>query len=117
MKIDRLRANLNSTAVVLISRSSLRLSFLRNCERAVLCCAQNMDELQSIRERWKQSDFLAALHAAWHLNEAITFSAIHRLDSRLTLRDLVFRACREAVERAGSGERTKMMESIDNLLE
>jgi hypothetical protein len=79
-----------------------------------------MDAYTIVRELWLNSDYMGALTAVWKLpatdNYAYLLSSVQLRD--LTLRELVFRACRQAVavSFAGLAERQRAVQWVETFL-
>lgn len=79
-----------------------------------------MDVYVVLRELWRNSDYMGALTAAWTLpatdNYPYFLSAVQVRD--LTLRELIFRACRQAVaiSFAGQSEQQRAVHWVDAFL-
>ena len=65
---------------------------------------------------WTNQRYMDALAAAWQLGRLYTYPSVQRKDINLTLRELIFRACREAVAAAQQGRDQEVQQWLEGLL-
>lgn len=70
---------------------------------------------QAVYDFWCSQRYMPALHTAWNLGDLYTYMSLRRDD--MPIRELVVRACREAVMQAEQGRRTESLQWLVGFLQ
>ena len=71
---------------------------------------------EDVFDHWTHQRYMEALAAAWRLPRRYNYPSWQRKDINLPLRELVFRACRDAVAAAHQGRREEVQRWLEGLL-
>jgi hypothetical protein len=77
-----------------------------------------MDVNDLLGELWRNNDYMGMLTAVWKLSKRYNYRSLQSWVRDMTLRDLIFRACRQAVaiSSAGKSERQRAQDWVEAFL-